>query len=253
MAAQPEPQANPMQEQPHEILINKGSPHLAGIDQMYENNPLSRAFLEKKGYKKEVKRERDKKSGDEIVYTTYPSGRMTKTIIRPEKTEADMEGDIPLTQTNLNMAVKQIKGIDALEPYLDKILEMGDTQYDKNGNVIGSGENNQLPHTHYLPTDANANYKSTISEGLETFMGATGLNATDLATNKAEEILERHFGESTNNYLKRIHKKKLENRKEKRPGLVRMVSKGLKKYGDFSESPSANMSDEELGAIANES
>jgi hypothetical protein len=226
-----------------EIVLSKGSPHLAGIDAMYDNNPLSRAFLEKKGFKKSEDIKYDTKTGKTILITKYPSGKKTVRTVVPTGSQAEENG-IPLTKPVLNKVVNQIRGTDAVMPYIDKILEMGDIKFDKKGNPIGSGGKNELPHFSYLPTDAHANYQSTISEALEKYMASTGLNATDLSTKKTEEILQRHFGESTNNYLKRLHNKKKE-MMEDRKRNVAMVTKGLKKYGDLSEDNSERYSSNE--------
>jgi len=224
------PTAQP--EEPHEVVIAQGFPHLSGIDQMYENNPLSRAFLEKKGYKKTEEVKFDSKTGKTSLITKYPSGKITLKTISPNEAATDTENGIPLTKPVLNKVVNQIRGADAVMPYIDKILKMGDLQFDKKGNPIGAGKNNQLPMTHYLPTDANAGYKRTVSEALEKYMNATGLSSTDLSTKKVEEILERALGESTDHYLIELYNKKKE-MMEDRKRNVEMVTKGLKKYGNL--------------------
>lgn len=227
--------------EPHEIVLDKGEPHLAGVDQMWESSPLYRSFLEKKGYKKEVKRERNNKTGEEIIYTKYPSGMMTKKIIAPQITTNDFDGDIPLTKPVLNAAVKQVRGTDAVIPYIDEMIAMGgatldkngDLVTDKNGNVIQ--KNNKLPSTSIPPftwTDAHAGYKRIVNNALEKYMAASGFVSTDKSTMKVDEIMSRSFGESNQHYLKELAKER-KNMLKGRKQNVDMITKGMKRFPDF--------------------
>lgn len=233
----PPQQAAPQTEAPNEQVLDKGLPHLYGVDQMWDNNPISQEFLKKKGFSKEVKREKDKKTGIETIYTKYPSGRMTKTEIVPEVKKEDLDKGIPLTTQVLNKTVSQVKGTDAIIPYIDELIDMG--------------EKGQLPHTYWAPTNAHATYIRTATEALDKYLTAAGLNQTDMSAQSIKEILFRSFNESTDHYINELKKLKARKIKERQDN-IEIINKGIKKFGDFgSSSPGSDMSDEELEKIAN--
>ena len=249
-----QPQAAPMQapapqprEAPHEVVLEKGEDYLQGVNDMWDSDPSARAYLKKKGYEKTQKVDYDKKTGKTTVTTKYPNGKITIKTDSPELTKEELSGDIPLTKPVLNKVVNQIRGTDAVIPYIDKLIDMA--------------ENSELPHFSGLPTDAHAKYKRTVSELLEKYMAATGLNQTDMSTQKVQDIVERSFGESTAHYLKELKAKKIDLIKE-RARNHEMVLKGLKKFGNFdmsntldksesSDPEAAALSDSELEESAN--
>jgi hypothetical protein len=249
-----QPQAAPMQapapqprEAPHEVVLEKGEDYLQGVNDMWDSDPSARAYLKKKGYEKTQKVDYDKKTGKTTVTTKYPNGKITIKTDSPELTKEELSGDIPLTKPVLNKVVNQIRGTDAVIPYIDKLIDMA--------------ENSELPHFSGLPTDAHAKYKRTVSELLEKYMAATGLNQTDMSTQKVQDIVERSFGESTAHYLKELKAKKIDLIKE-RARNHEMVLKGLKKFDNFdmsntldksesSDPEAAALSDSELEESAN--
>lgn len=194
--------------------LDAGTPALYGLDELWDKKPHLRPYIEKNYGKKEVKPEYDKKTGQNRIRTTWPSGRITVKTVAPQFNEEDLEKGIPLTTQVLNKVVNQVRGADAVLPYIDKIIDMG--------------ENGELPHSSLYWSDASANFESTVDEALEGYMSSTGASNTDLSTKKMESILGRHFNESTANYIKRLKKKKEELAKA-RVQNVKMITKGLKK------------------------
>lgn len=217
---------------PEEVVTKKGLPHLAGIDQMYDSNPLSRAFLEKRGYKKTQETKLDNKTGKITTITTYPSGKVTSSSVIPDQSSNTSDG-IPLTNKVLNSAVSQVRGIDAVMPYIDKLIAMG--------------EKDELPISHsgwWNPlsfTDAQASYHGLLSEALDKYMNATGLNITDKSLDTVREILQRRGGESTKHYIQRLKDAKLGKIKDRKMN-VSMIQKGLKKNPNFMTDSSDNKS-----------
>lgn len=219
---------NAMPTQPKSQMqeITAGNPAEYFVDKLWEENPDMRALIKKRGYRdKEEKPEYDKKTGVTRITTRWPSGRTTVKTIQPVFDESDLEKGIPLTPQVLNKVVNQVRGSDAVMPYIDKIIEMG--------------ENGELPHSSLYWSDASANFESTVDEALEGYMSSTGATNTDLSTKKMESILGRHFNESTSNYIKRLKRKKEELAKAREQN-VKMITKGLKKnpnmaYGSGNE------------------
>lgn len=232
---------HPKEAKKDELVIDEGNPRLAGIDALWDSNPIAREFLKKKGFEKTVKQERDKKTGQEMLYTKYPSGRIVKKTIGQEQKPEDMDGDIPLTKPILNAAVKQVRGNDAVLPYIDDLIKMGGASLDKNGDLVKDDKgnivrkDNKLPSSSIFPftyTDAHAGYKRIVDNALEKYMTASGFQQTDKSTMKVEEIMQRAKGESDEHYLEEMAKER-KNMLRTRADNIRMITKGLKKYPDF--------------------
>ena len=246
-----------------EQVLNEGNPNEFGVDAMWENRPDARPYLEKRGYTKTVKTSVDKKTGANIVETKLPSGRIIKKTITQAVKPEDLEAGIPLTKTVLTSAVKQVRGTDAVLPYIDELIKMGGASLDKNGDLVRDKNgkivitNNQLPNIMYGPLaygNANSTYSRIVNNALEKYMAASGFNQTDKSTEKVEKIMERGGWESNENYLEQMAKE----RKSMIAGRgqnVQMITKGMKKYPDFGSGsdtdPTAGMSDQQLEAIAN--
>jgi len=215
--------------------LNAGNPAEYFVDKMWNDQPNMRPYLIKRGYKEpDVKEVYDKATGATRVTTTWPSKRKTVTIIPPIISKEALEGDIPLTKSVLNDAVKQVRGTDAVMPYIDKLIDMA-TPRKSAGGVVNE---TQLPYFYLHPTDAGAVYEGTIAEAKDKYLKATGITSTtDKVLDTMEKVLSRHFGESDKVYLNRLKTLRKE-KEEERKQNVRMITKGLKRYSDFDQSPS---------------
>src|SRR5947207_12898641 len=103
--------------------IESGSPVLYGLDKLWEQKPQLRPYITKHYGKKEVKTEYDKKTGQNRILTTWPSGRITvKTIMPP--IQQDEGEDIPLSKSGMGKVEDEIRGADVLVPYLDTLIDI---------------------------------------------------------------------------------------------------------------------------------
>lgn len=236
-AAETAPEANPAAANPLQILT-QGEPRLAAIDSLYDRNPLSRALLEKKGFKKSQKIEFDKKTGQTRIMTSYPSGKVTLQVLG----SAGAAGDgIPLTNAGVTRHQKIISSVDNAIPVLDKILNLkGFSAYPLSSLGIPSVFGNKQ-----------AEYNSLVSQTLDSLMGAFGMPSTNEGLKSVRDQLEiRHF-ETPSAYRDRIRKlkKDLESRKQYSEKEVKRTNKiaPIERSGSAAES----MSDEELEAAAN--
>lgn len=183
-ATQPEPL--------NEVVITKGSPHLAGVDAMYESNPLSRSFLEKKGYKKSQKIEFDKKTGKTTIITKYPSGKVT---VQASPGAGASENGIPLTSKMVSKHQNIISSIDNAEPVIKKIIdEKGFQPYPRS---LGMG---------LVPgwMGQSSTYESLVKGALDSLIGAYGLPMTNEGINTVKDQLLIGHGETAAHYRHRL-------------------------------------------------
>jgi DNA-binding transcriptional MerR regulator len=217
----------PLQTKPNQRFqeLEPGNTSLYGIDQLWDSNPYARPAIEKRFGKKEVKKIYDKATGATRIETTWPSQRITVKTIMPMQQEES--GEIPLTKPVLNKAVMQVRGTDAVIPYIDKLIDMA-TPKKSAGGVVNESE---LPYFWWHPTNAGANYEGIMNEAADKYLTATGLNVTDQSIQTVKHILERGKGESDKNYLKRLKELKQAKIKE-RAQNIKMIDKGLSKFGN---------------------
>ena len=193
-AAETAPEANPAAANPLQILT-QGEPRLASIDALYDQNPLSRALLEKKGFKKSQKIEFDKKTGQTRIMTTYPSGKVTLQMVG--NAAAGQDG-IPLTNAGVTRHQKIISSVDSALPIIDKILDLkGFSAYPLSSLGIPSVFGNKQ-----------AKYNGLVSGGLDSVFGAFGLPATNEGLKTAREQLEIRHWETPAAYRKRLRELK---------------------------------------------
>lgn len=223
--------------------LEAGTSSLYGIDRLWDMNPLARPYLEKKGYKKEVKRETDKKSGIEKIYTKWPSGKITVKSIMPE--QEDTGDEIPLTKPGLVKVEDEIRGTDSLLPFLDKLITMS-----KPRNVVRGVSESDLPLFEYSPTNAGSEYRTMKADALESYMASSKLPRTDTSIKKVDTILSRGYGEDDRAYHNRLIRKRKE-LLEKRDKNITLMKKGTKRFGNDTSS-AADYSTEELRAMYNE-
>lgn len=181
------PGATPLQ------VITQGEPRLAAIDALYDRNPLSRALLEKKGFKKKTEVKFDQKTGQTRILTTYPSGKVTLQLASPGGTAGD---GIPLTNKMISKHQNIISSVDVALPILDKILNLkGFSAYPLSSLGIPSVFGNKQ-----------AKYDSLVNQALDSLMGAFGLPLSNEGLKTVKDQLEiRHF-ETPGAYRKRITK-----------------------------------------------
>ena len=223
-AAQPSlQQAAP--EAPNEVVITKGSPQLAGIDAMYDSNPLSRAFLEKKGYKKTQEVKFDNKTGKTTVITKYPSGKVT---VQSTPGAAPSEDGIPLTNKMISKHQNIISSIDNALPIIDQILDEGE----KPQGLAKRWE--PYPRDSWrglgmIPgfQSQSTKYEALVSSALDSLIGAYGLPSTNEGIDTVKKQLLIGHGETDSHYRKRLKEivKDLQRRKSYSASEVKKSNK----------------------------
>ena len=196
----PAPQQQPPQEDNlHEIVVAKGAPQLAGIDAMYDSNPLSRAFLEKKGYKKVQEVKFDNKTGRTTIITKYPSGKVT--VQGTASTASEGEG-VPLTNKMVSKHQGIISAVDNASPIIQQILDLDDKKswepYPRNSGY--------QPGLGWVPgyQSKSTNYEALVSSALDSLIGAYGLPSTNEAVETVKKQLLIGHGETDKAYKKRL-------------------------------------------------
>lgn len=197
--------------EPNEIVITKGEPHLAGVDAMWNNNPRSRAFLEKQGYKKSQQIKFDNKTGRTSIITTYPSGKITMQTAG----EGTSGEGIPLTSKMISKHQNIISSVDNALPIIKEIQDLNEQEAGKNGQLkdkywepyprsegahwytLGLG---QIPGFQSKSTK----YEALVNSVLDSLMGAYGLPLSNEGLqNVKNQILIGH-GETDAAYTKRL-------------------------------------------------
>lgn len=181
-----------------EIVIAKGAPQLAGIDAMYDSNPLSRAFLEKKGFKKTQEIKFDNKTGRTTILTKYPSGKVTTQMSNNIASGGD--SGFPLTNRMIYKHQNIISSIDNAMPTIQKILkeDKGWEPYPRNSGL--------LPGMGYVPgwQSQSTKYEALVSSALDSLIGAYGLPSTNEGIDTVKKQLLIGHGETDANYKKRL-------------------------------------------------
>lgn len=191
-------QAPEQPEAMNEIVVAKGAPQLAGIDAMYDSNPLSRAFLEKKGFKKSQEVKFDNKTGRTTIITKYPSGKVTTQIT--SNTASGADSGFPLTNKMISKHQNIISSIDNALPTIQKILkeDKGWEPYPRNSGL--------LPGLGYVPgwQGASTKYEALVSSALDSLIGAYGLPSTNEGIDTVKKQLLIGHGETDSAYKKRL-------------------------------------------------
>lgn len=230
------PQQNvPQQVQSDEIVLQKGAPHLAGIDQLWESRPDMHKYLESRGYKKSQEIKTDAKSGRTTIKTVYPSGTVTlKTIGRPDTGEG-----IPLTNAMVTEHQEVIKGVDNVIPILEQILALGGGEIvDEKGMPAGKNKDVLQPYPlkGYTPfsmgnipgwmSDA-ADYDTLVTSAAEPLVKALGYPGTDKGIEKAVKQVITTGGERNYRYIQRIRRliQELKNKKAYSEKALKMSNK----------------------------
>lgn len=226
--------------------IEAGSPAAYGIDELWDAKPHLRPYIVKQGFKaKEIKPSYDKKSGMMQVQTTWPSGRITVKTIKPEQ-EEDTGNEIPLSKPTLVKVENETRGIDALLPYMDSLIEMSKPTY-----IAPGVPKTKLPMVNLMPSNAGVAYRAAVNKGLESFMSASTLPRTDTSIKKVEAIMTRGHGEDDPTYHKRLLADKKE-MLEKRAKNIQMLKKGINKFGSNATDNSDEKSNELSGYTTEE-
>lgn len=231
--------AAPKSDEPefNEIVVNKGDPHLIGVDKMWDENPLSRAFLQKKGFKKKTEVKFDNKTGRTTLMTEYPSGKVTTQTYGGGSAAGD--GGIPLTNAMITKHQNVIAGVDNVIPVLENILKLGGGEkLDEKGNPAGKNKDVFQPYPRssgYTPgmgwvpgwmSDA-ADYESMVTSAAEPLVNALGYPKTNEGIEKAVQQVVTTHGETNSRYIKRIRKliEELKKKKEYSEKEVKRSSK----------------------------
>lgn len=187
------PNAQPQEEEPHEIVVTRGAPHLAAVDAMWDNNPRSRPFLEKQGYKKTQDIKFNAKTGQTTVVTKYPSGTITTKTVG---SLASSTGDgIPLTNKMISQHQQMIAAIDNAKPVIQEIIDQkGFQPYPRStGMGLVPGWMGQA-----------ATYDGLVKSALDTLMKAYGLPSTNEGINTVKDQLLIGHGETAGHYRNRL-------------------------------------------------
>lgn len=209
----PSSQSAATPEATNEVVITKGAPQLSGVDAMYDSNPLSRAFLEKKGYKKTQQVKFDNKTGKTTVITKYPSGKVTVTA---SSGAAPSEEGIPLTNKMISKHQNIISSIDNALPTIQKILDE-------------KGVNPYARWTGLLPgaMSQSVKYDAMVKSALDSLIGAYGLPMTNEGIDTVKTQLLIGHGETPSAYRQRLKElvKDLNKRKAYSSGEVKKSNK----------------------------
>lgn len=233
-ASSPMPQAAPEPEAPHEIVISAGQPHLAGIDAMWDNNPLSREFLKKKGYEKKQDIKFNAKTGQTTIITKYPSGTVTTQTVGTGV--GGGTGEAPLTNKMVSKHQGIIAAVDVAVPVLKELGEMG-----------------SYPRQSIYRGGQYAEYEGKVSQAIDSVLSAFGLPSTNEGLKTIRDQIEIKTFETPSHYKKRMEKliEDLKSRQKYSAGEVKKTLKNPPMSSGSDESDVQSMSDDELGEIAN--
>ena len=216
--------SHPSQSSGGEVL-SEGSPSMYGLDNLYETNPMARPLMDKRGLKKTQDVKYDSKTGETRITTTWPSGR-----IEVQRSGGNA-GGVKNTNAVITKAQNTVNGVVNALPILDDLI--ADVKAGKIPGTLLGGT---------FKRDQHANYASNISESAETLANALGYPNTEGGFLQAEKVVARDFGESDNNYEKRLIRLK-EKMKKRSLNAKDVLNNANPK--DFSY-----LSDEELEKIA---
>lgn len=168
-------------------VITEGAPNLAGVDALYDSSPLSRAFLEKKGFKKTQEVKFDNKTGRTTVLTKYPSGKVTMQSSGGVGGNTD-EG-FPLTNKMISKHQGIISSVDVAVPVLKQLADMG-----------------SYPRQSWVKGDQYAQYQGLVSQAVDSVLGSFGLPMTNEGLQTIKDQIEIKTFETPSHYKKRITK-----------------------------------------------
>jgi hypothetical protein len=207
-------------------VITEGTPRLASIDTLWDQNPLSREFLKKKGFEKKTDVKFDQKTGQTRVITTYPSGKTTLEIIG---TPGGANGEVPITTANVTKNQSIISAIDNTIPVIKDILALDkgttkNTEWEPYPRSSGF-----QPGLGWLPgyQSKSTNYEGLVSSALDTLLGAYGLPKTNEGIETVKKQLLIGHGETDSAYKARLNRliKDLERRKDYSSSLLKKATK----------------------------
>lgn len=199
-------QQNPLGGAPEQV-VSQGSPHLYNVDKMYDEQPLSRAFLEKKGLKKKQDVKFDAKTGQTTVMTTWPSGKITVQTLGSIAGTNGQGDNMPLTTAARTLNQNMVGAVTNAIPLVDKLASF-------NTPVKG------IPWTQ---ADNKAKYESLTNQLSDQLMTALNLPKTNESLNLVKSMTQRHFMESDKAYHARMRalKEDLNARKKYAQGALK--------------------------------
>jgi hypothetical protein len=209
-------------------IITQGEPRYAGMDALWDQNPLSREFLKKKGFEKKTEIKFDQKTGQTRILTTYPSGKIS---LQTFDGAGGANGEAPLTTANVTKQQSIVNNIDNTLPVIKDILSLDKntkSDYLKKWEAFPRNSGWQ-PGLGWVPGyhSASTNYESLVSSALDTLLGAYGLPKTNEGIETVKKQLLIGHGETDAQYKNRLNRliKDLERRKEYSSSLLKKASK----------------------------
>lgn len=209
-------QLSPMAQQPavsapvtnaplQETVISPGSQNLYGVDQLYDNNPAARSYLEGKGFKKTQEIKFDNKTGKTSVITTYPSGKITT---QTTGIQASDEG-LALTPKMISKHQNVISSVDNALPIIKQIQDLAVDP--KTGKASKSWEpfprsDGLIPGLGLVPgfQSQSTKYEALVNSALDTLVGAYGLPLSNEGLDTVKKQLLIGHGETDAAYLRRL-------------------------------------------------
>ena len=209
------------------VVASPGNTGMYGVDQLYDQNPLSRALLEKQGFKKTQSIQRDPSTGATNVITTFPSGKVT--IQESPKVESEFS---PPTRSVITQNQNILRGVDNVLPVIEEIKKMPIP-----GSITGK----------FMSPNDKANYDSATGGIIESMLSIYNLPSTDKAVAKIEKMIMIQPFESEKNYLKRLDKLE-EELKSRQKVSVNQLSKGNRLIGSEEKASQAESQSQEKPA-----
>lgn len=185
-------------------IISPGSENLYKLDQMYDANPVSRSFLEKKGFKKTQSVKFDPKTGVSAVITTWPSKKITIETLGGGNVNKDAS---PLTEASKTSSQSVIGAVTTAIPLIDKLINF----------------ETPVKGFSFLSPDKSAQYESITNQLSDQLLTALKLPKTNESLELVKSMTKRHFMESDEAYHIRMKdlKSDLLSRKKYSQGVIK--------------------------------
>lgn len=192
-------------------LISPGNSSLYHIDQKYDQYPQYRQEFEKNGYKKTQDIKTDAKTGQSVITTKYPSGKVERKII-----PAGYNGIQPLTPAVKTAQQGVITGIDNTIPGIKELIKLA-----QKGMVPGQGMG------YIFHPNKQSSYKDVANSLVDTLTAAYNLPKTNESLELMKSKILKRAGESDSNYVARL-KRSLVELQKRREAAKQTLNNGIK-------------------------
>lgn len=221
-------EALPMSKENATQILYQGNPQLEKLNQLYDNYPQYRKFLEANGFTKKQELKYDAKTGRASIITTYPNGRVE---ISPSS-GSEQNDLIPLTPSSATKLQGVTVAVDNAIPLLEQLTEFNTPS------VWGS-----------MFKGANkAKYDKLIATLTELMIGALNLPLSDKSAAMVKnEILSRRTNETDKEYHARM-KDEIKELKERKARAKEALKAGISTAFDpreLSDTALSNITGEE--------